>query len=342
MNERTGIHGHEPHRRDGRVDDNSLNTQTGRDRQLRELESGSMLEVFVRERLGDRRQRRNGATNFVNEHSEALEDNERLEFLGDAVLDFLSGAWLERMEQRLKRADSRLHPVDFAAISVFLAGLGFVAPYLFLGGALGLLLGLVAAGVAFLAPQFWLNQRREGRRKKLEEQLPEALTLISNSLKAGFGLLQSLSQASERLDHPIATELALTIHEMNIGASPDKALLSLSERAASYDLDLAVTAMLVQRSVGGNLSEILDTVAATMRERIRIRGEIKTLTAQQQLTGLVIGALPIGVGGLFLVISPDYITLLFTETAGKVMLGIAVVLEAVGIMVIRRILDIEV
>ena len=255
---------------------------------------------------------------------------------------FLSGAWLERMEQRLKRADSRLHPVDFAAISVFLAGLGFVAPYLFLGGALGLLLGLVAAGVAFLAPQFWLNQRREGRRKKLEEQLPEALTLISNSLKAGFGLLQSLSQASERLDHPIATELALTIHEMNIGASPDKALLSLSERAASYDLDLAVTAMLVQRSVGGNLSEILDTVAATMRERIRIRGEIKTLTAQQQLTGLVIGALPIGVGGLFLVISPDYITLLFTETAGKVMLGIAVVLEAVGIMVIRRILDIEV
>ena len=255
---------------------------------------------------------------------------------------FLSGAWLERMEQRLKRADSRLHPVDFAAISVFLAGLGFVAPYLFLGGALGLLLGLVAAGVAFLAPQFWLNQRREGRRKKLEEQLPEALTLISNSLKAGFGLLQSLSQASERLDHPIATELALTIHEMNIGASPDKALLSLSERAASYDLDLAVTAMLVQRSVGGNLSEILDTVAATMRERIRIRGEIKTLTAQQQLTGLVIGALPIGVGGLFLVISPEYITLLFTETAGKVMLGIAVVLEAVGIMVIRRILDIEV
>ena len=255
---------------------------------------------------------------------------------------FLSGAWLERMEHNLKRADSRLHPIDFVAISVFLAGLGFIAPYLFLGGVVGLLLGLVVAGIAFLAPQFWLNQRREGRRKKLEEQLPEALTLLSNSLKAGFGLMQSLSQAADRLDHPIATEFALTIHEMNIGANPDKALLSLSERAASYDLDLAVTAMLVQRSVGGNLSEILDTVAATMRERIRIRGEINTLTAQQKLTGLVIGALPVGVGAMFLVISPDYITLLFTESAGKMMLGVAVVLEAVGIMVIRRILDIEV
>ena len=103
-----------------------------------------------------------------------------------------------------------------------------------------------------------------------------------------------------------------------------------------------VTAILVQRSVGGNLSEILDTVAATMRERVRIRAEVKTLTAQQSMTGIVLGLMPVGVGALFMVVSPDYIMVLFTEPIGKVMLGIALVMEVIGIMIIRRILDIEV
>jgi tight adherence protein B len=103
-----------------------------------------------------------------------------------------------------------------------------------------------------------------------------------------------------------------------------------------------VTAILVQRSVGGNLSEILETVAATMRERIRIRGEIKTLTAQQTLTGIVIGLLPVAVGSLFMVISPEYMTVLFTETPGRIALGVAVVLESIGLIIIKRILAIEV
>ena len=254
----------------------------------------------------------------------------------------LSGAWLERMEDNLRRADSHLQPADLIAIRVALAGLGFAVPFLFLSGVLGFLAGVAAAMLGFKLPQMWINQRREARSKKLEEQLPEAITLISNSLKAGFGLLQSLSLAVEQLEHPVATELAQTIHEMNVGSSADEAFIALSERAANYDLDLVVTAILVQRSVGGNLAEILDTVAATMRERTRIRGEIETLTAQQRLTGFVIGLLPIGVGGLFLLVSPDYIMVLFTETAGKVMLGIAVVMQTVGVLAIRRILDIEV
>jgi len=178
--------------------------------------------------------------------------------------------------------------------------------------------------------------------QKLNAQLPEALTIISNSLKAGFGLLQALNSASEHLAHPISTELSRTIHEMNIGSSAEEALVALSERSGSYDLDIVVTAILVQRTVGGNLGEILDTVADTMRERIRIRGEIQTLTAQQKLTGMVIGALPIGVGILFQLMSPGYISPLFTTVTGKLMLGTAVVLEVVGVMIIQRVLNIEV
>ncbi len=253
-----------------------------------------------------------------------------------------SGEWLEKMADDLRHADSRLQPGDFITISVLLAGLGFAVSFLLLGGVMGAILGVGAGAIAFFVPHKWMGMRREGRRKKLEEQLPEALSLIANSLKAGFGLLQSLNQAAEQIHHPLGTELATTIHEMNMGANADEALLALSERSGSYDLDLAVTAMLVQRSVGGNLAEILNTVAAMMRERIRIRGEIKTLTAQQTMTGMVIGALPIGVGAMFLMVSPDYITVLFTDTLGRIMLGVSLVLETIGVMVIRRIVAIEV
>lgn len=254
----------------------------------------------------------------------------------------ISGAWLKQMERDLRLADSRLQPVDFIAIRIALAGLGLAVPYLFVGGVLGMLFALAAAVVGLQAPQMWLKRRRTGRSNKLEEQLPDALTFIANSLKAGFGLLQSLALAAEQLEHPIATELAQTVHETNVGSSVDEAFASLSERSASYDLDLVVTAILVQRSAGGNLAEILQTVAETMRERVRIRGEINTLTAQQRMTGAVIGLLPVAVGGLFLLVSPDYITVLFTRTMGQVMLGIGALLETVGILIIQRILAIEV
>lgn len=259
-----------------------------------------------------------------------------------AYHSIISGAWLQRMERELRLAESQLQPIDLVTMRVALAGLGFAIPYLFVGGVLGMLAALAAALVGFQLPQVWIGQRRTARKKKLEEQLPDALTFIANSLKAGFGLMQSLSMAAEQLKHPIATELAQTVHETNVGSSTEEAFLALSERNDNYDLDLVVTAVLVQRSAGGNLAEILGTVTETMRERTRIRGEITTLTAQQSLTGVIIGLLPVGVGALFLLISPDYIMLLFKETIGQVMLGVAVVLEAMGIFIIRRILAIEV
>ena len=259
------------------------------------------------------------------------------------VLEFIvSGKWLVRISERLRKADSDLKPVDFLALSVALAGLGFAIPYLFLGGIMGILVAIAAAVAGYQVPQIWINRRAEARAKKLEEQLPETLTLLANSLKAGFGLLQSLSLAIEQLEHPIATELAQTVHETNVGSSIDEAFLDLGERCESYDLELVVTAILVQRASGGDLAEILATVAETMRERIRIRGEITTLTAQQKMTGIVIGLLPVGVGGLLFLVSPDYMTPLWTESVGKMALGFAVVLESVGIMVIQRILDIDI
>lgn len=259
------------------------------------------------------------------------------------VTRLLKGEYLEQVARDLDRADIGFRPNEWVVLRL---GIVLVLPALVLAVAgvsvLGVLGMLSAALVAWYLPSQYLKMRQRRKVARLEEQLPEALTLMSQSLKAGFGLLQSMSLAAEQMDHPIGTELQRTIQEMNVGSSAEEALLALSERAGSYDLDIIVTAIIVQRTVGGNLSEILDKVAETMRERIRIRGEIKTLTAQQSLTGLVIGLLPFGVGGLFFVISPDYITPLFSETLGRMMVVAAIFLEAVGLMVIRRILSIEV
>lgn len=262
---------------------------------------------------------------------------------GAGPLDFIiSGAWLRTMEHDLRLAESKMQPVDMIAIRVAFAGLGFAAPYLFIGNIFGLLLGVGAALVGFKIPQVWIERRRTARNKKLETQLPEGLTFIANSLKAGFGLLQALSMAAEQLEHPLSTELGQTVHETNVGSGIEEAFIGLGERCESNDMDLVVTAILIQRSAGGNLAEILETVAATMRERVRIRQEIITLTAQQQLTGVVIALMPVAVGGMFLVVSPDYIMVLFTETMGQVALAAGIFLEMVGILVIRRILAIEV
>ena len=252
------------------------------------------------------------------------------------------GSLGERLAYQIERADLTITPGEYILARIGLLIIGAVAPYFVLQGVEGMILGVVGAVIGYNIPKWYLNHKRKARIAKLNAQLPEGLMIISNALKAGFGLLQALQNAADNLEHPIATEFGRTIHEMNIGSSAEEALVALSERSSSYDLDIVVTAILVQRTVGGNLGEILDTVADTMRERIRIRGEIQTLTAQQKLTGLVIGALPIGVGILFQIMSPGYISPLFTTITGKFMLGVAVVLEVIGILIIQRILNIEV
>ncbi len=252
------------------------------------------------------------------------------------------GAVGEKLAAELERADMTLHPGEYIVMRFALAGIAAIVPIFLVPGLFGFIIAGAAALVGYNWPKFYRNHRRSSRIGKLNAQLPETLTMMSNSLKAGFGLLQAMNAAAEQMSHPMSTELSRTIHEMNLGASAEVALLALSERSESYDFDIVVTAVLVQRTVGGNLGEILDTVAETMRERIRIRGEIATLTAQQKLTGIVLGMIPLGVGLLFQVMSPGYITPLFTTFMGKSMLVAAVVMETIGVLIIQRILDIEV
>jgi tight adherence protein B len=148
--------------------------------------------------------------------------------------------------------------------------------------------------------------------------------------------------SAEQLPEPLSLEVRRTLRDISIGSSVEDALEGLNKRVGSSDFDIVITAILIQRAVGGNLAEILDNVAHTMRERERIRGEIRTLTSQQRMTGFVIGGIPIGLGLIFALIAPDFVGLLFTDPLGRMMLGAAIVMETLGFLVIRKIVNIEV
>ena len=204
------------------------------------------------------------------------------------------------------------------------------------------ILALPAAGLGFYAVGFWLKMRISRRKKKLEAQLVELLQMVSSGLRAGFGFIQAMESSSAQLPDPLQTEIKRALRDISVGATVEQSLEALNIRIGSTDFDIVITAILIQRQVGGNLAEILENVAHTMRERERIRGEINTLTSQQRLTGYVIGGIPVGLFGAFMFISPDFTMLLFTDPLGRMMLGGALFLEFMGFMVIRKIVNIEV
>ena len=250
--------------------------------------------------------------------------------------------WVQEAAENLERADMRLTVSEYVGLRIFLAGMFGGVAYLLLGVPFGLILGVVLGIVGFLLPRIYMSFKKGKRLKNLESQLPDALTMLSNSLKAGFGLMQSLELASRELAHPLATDIRRMMQDINVGMQTDEALIQFSKRSGSADLDIVVTAMLIQQSTGGNLAEILETVGHTMRERNRIRGEIKTLTTQQTMTGFIIGALPVAIALAIGLLNPGYIEPLFTTLTGQAMLGGAFCLETFGVLVIKKILAIEV
>ncbi|MGD9935751.1 MAG: type II secretion system F family protein [Dehalococcoidia bacterium] len=219
--------------------------------------------------------------------------------------------------------------------AVVLAALVFMLAPLKILAVAGLPLGFLVVG-------FWVKRRINSRQQKLESQLVELLQMLASGLRAGFGLLQAIEAATEQLAPPVSVELRRFMRDTAMGASVESALESMNERIGSSDWDIVITAIMIQRSVGGNLAEILDNVAHTMRERERIKGEIRTLTSQQRMTGYVIGGIPIGLGIIFSMLNWDFTSLLFTEPLGQAMLAGGAVLWVTGFMVIRKIVNIEV
>lgn len=248
----------------------------------------------------------------------------------------------EAVAVHLERAGVPLRVGEYYMIRWGMAVLFFVVPLIFGPSLFMLLISLGTGVVGYLAPAMWVSGKRKKRMVRLNAQLVDMLGMVANSLKSGYGLMQSFEFAARQMEAPLAVELRRMLREANLGLSAEDALNALGGRIDSKDLDMVLTAINIQRAVGGNLAEILDKVAFTMRERERVRGEISTLTAQQKMTGIVIGGLPVFMFAVFMVMNPAYMGILFQDLTGRVMLLAAIGLEFMGYFTIKRMMAIEV
>ena len=202
--------------------------------------------------------------------------------------------------------------------------------------------GIIGFFLGYMLPRFWIGRKIGGRLKGFNKQLPDTIVLLSNSLRAGSSFLQSIELVSREGSPPMSEEMGRVVREVNLGLGMEEALANLVRRIKSDDLDLMVTAIGIQQQVGGNLAEILDTIAFTIRERVRIKGEINTLTAQGRVSGYLVAFLPIGLGVALNAINPAFMQPLFTETIGRILIGVGAVMMTIGFLAIRKITDIKV
>jgi tight adherence protein B len=245
---------------------------------------------------------------------------------------------LARVEEKLEQADLPVRPTEaifFYLVGVFVV---FVAALLLLGLPGGLLFGVFAA----VGPLLFLELRRKRRLRKFEMQLPDVLNLFAGSMRAGFSFSQALEAVAEEASEPSGRELQRCFTESRLGRPIEDALEDSAHRMHSVDLMWAVMAIRIQREVGGNLAELLDTVARTMTERERLKREILALTAEGRLSAWILGIFPPAFALILYAIQPDYMKVLFQETIGIIAVGVSAVMATFGFFWLRKLMAIEV
>lgn len=263
---------------------------------------------------------------------------------------YLTDRYFNRLSDRLQRAYLLYKPKEFFLLSLGVALLFVVLLLIVFGGkyasltrGIGIILVvLVGGGVGFMLPDVYLAIREKMFRNLLSKQIGDMILLISNYLRAGHSFVRSMELVSREISSPLADEIKTFTRDMNLGASLSTALSDLEKRAQDEDLGLVITAIQIHHQIGGNLSEILDSINFTIRERIRLKGEIRTLTAQGRMTAIIIGALPVVVALIISYLQPDFMKILVSDPIGQFMLLLAVVMEVIGIILIRKIIEIQV
>ena len=243
------------------------------------------------------------------------------------------------LQSLIDQSGVRITPSAVVLISVMGALTAGLITYLVLQ--LALVAMLVALGVAF-APFGFLLHRRGRRLKRFEEMFPEALDLLSRAIRAGHAFQTAMGMVADELPEPVGPEFKKTFDQQNFGLPLRDALNELSERIHLLDVRFFVTAVLIQRDTGGNLSEILDNLAHVVRERFKIQRQVRVHTAHGRFTGYVLLALPAALAVALSVINPDHMQLLFHERMGQVMLMGAIVMQSIGFVWIRKVIKIEV
>jgi tight adherence protein B len=249
----------------------------------------------------------------------------------------------DRISRELARADLKFKPGEYMALYVIAVIGGALIAFL-LGGRL-LLSAAIGAGIGALLPRMYVKNQQSKRLTRFNDQLPDMLNLMVNGLRAGFSTLQSMEAVSKELPAPICDEFRRVVQEMQLGIPMEKAMANLLRRIPSQDLDFLVTAINVQREVGGNLAEIMDVISYTIRERVRIKGDIRALTAQAMYSGRALALMPMGLLCILWFLNRSYVMEFFNKDnllCGGIALGGAGMLIAVGYFVMTRIANVEV
>lgn len=244
-----------------------------------------------------------------------------------------------RMDAKMQQAD---WPLLGSEYEVMLAIFGAFCSVVTLAATLNPWIALAAGAAGVLLGLVLLDLKIRRRQKAFTHQLGDMLTMVANALRAGFSFMQAFELIAREMDAPIGREVQKVVNEVNVGATLETALENMQKRVQSPDFELIVTAVLIQRQVGGNLAQILDTISETIQERIRMRREVMALTAQGRLSGIVLAALPVALGAFLMIASPAYMKPLFEEPMGRMAIAGAIVLEILGFLVIRRIVNIKV
>jgi tight adherence protein B len=249
----------------------------------------------------------------------------------------------DKISRELARADMKFKPGEYIAMMI-IAGfmLGLVG---YIIGGKSILLALAGMIFGSFLPRMYVSSEQKKRLIKFNNQLSDMLNLMVNGLKAGFSTMQAMEAISRELDAPISDEFRRVIQEMQLGLSMEKALDNLLRRIPSPDLDLVVTAINVQREVGGNLAEILDTISHTIRERVRVKGEIRVLTSQQSFSGKFLSLLPVFVVLALYVFNKDYVlefTLAENQPCNIIALALAIMLIVFGYLALKKLAEVEV
>jgi tight adherence protein B len=245
-----------------------------------------------------------------------------------------------RMQLLLEQAGLRWTPARLVHLSIMAFAAGFVFGWVFLPfpTALDLLVGLAFAPAPFL----YVFHQRKSRLRKFEAIFPETLEFISRSMRAGHAFSVSLEMIYREFAEPVSGEFRRTFEEHNLGLPIEVALQGLAKRVPSLDVHFFVSAVLLQKRTGGNLAEILDKLAYVIRERFKLRGRIRAVSAHGRMTATSLSCIPIAVAVLMFYTNPDYVKFFFTDDIGNIMMGAAVFLQIVGYLVMRKIVNIEV
>lgn len=247
------------------------------------------------------------------------------------------------ISEQLQRADLKLRTSEFFMIQIGSTALFALAAMIRFGGPInGLIQTIIFGAIGYLLPGFYVKYRINKRLKAFNNQLGDTLTLLSNAIKAGYSFAQAIDTVAKNGVPPISDEFGRAVREMNLGGSPDESLGNITKRISSADFDLVTTAYSIHRTVGGNLAEILDNIAYTIRERVRIKGEISTLTAQARASGTLITGLPIILAAFMYFVTPSYFRPMFENIIGWILIVVGAFMIFVGNLIIRRVVAIEV